>query len=93
VILHDNLRSAVLERRGDQVHFHPRALAHCGQPIRKAAWNVLFATCANHFGPAVLSSPCRSAIVRLSSGVTKWHISAPGPGITRAASPIGDIES
>ncbi|HKU24152.1 MAG TPA: IS21 family transposase [Candidatus Sulfotelmatobacter sp.] len=26
VILHDNLRSAVLERRGDQVHFHPRLL-------------------------------------------------------------------
>ena len=24
MILHDNLRSAVLERRGDQIHFHPR---------------------------------------------------------------------
>ncbi len=29
VILHDNLRSAVLERRGDQVHFHPRLLELC----------------------------------------------------------------
>ncbi len=29
VILHDNLRSAVLERRGDQVHFHPRLLEMC----------------------------------------------------------------
>jgi transposase len=28
-ILHDNLRSAVLERRGDQVHFHPRLLELC----------------------------------------------------------------
>jgi transposase len=26
VILHDNLRSAVLERRGSQIHFHPRLL-------------------------------------------------------------------
>lgn len=29
VILHDNLRSAVLERRGDQVHFHPQLLELC----------------------------------------------------------------
>jgi len=29
VILHDNLRTAVLERRGDQVHFHPRLLELC----------------------------------------------------------------
>jgi len=32
VILYDNLRSVVLERRGDQIHFHPRLLelcAHC----------------------------------------------------------------
>ena len=32
VILYDNLRSAVLERRGDQIHFNPRLLelcAHC----------------------------------------------------------------
>ena len=29
VILHDNLRSAVLERRADQVHFHPRLLELC----------------------------------------------------------------
>ena len=28
-ILHDNLRSAVLERRGDSVHFHPRLLELC----------------------------------------------------------------
>jgi len=27
VILYDNLRSAVLERRGDQIHFHPRLTA------------------------------------------------------------------
>src|SRR5262249_15272841 len=26
IILYDNLRSAVLERRGDQVHFNPRLL-------------------------------------------------------------------
>jgi transposase len=29
VILYDNLRSAVLERRGDQIHFHPRLLELC----------------------------------------------------------------
>src|SRR5213075_2803293 len=29
VILYDNLRSAVLERRGDQIHFHPRLLDLC----------------------------------------------------------------
>jgi transposase len=29
VILHDNLRSAVLERRGNQIHFHPRLLELC----------------------------------------------------------------
>ena len=29
VILHDNLRSAVLERRGNQIHFHPRLMALC----------------------------------------------------------------
>src|SRR5579872_1258539 len=26
VVLYDNLRSAVLERRGDQIHFHPRLI-------------------------------------------------------------------
>jgi hypothetical protein len=29
VILYDNLRSAVLERRGDQIHFHPRLMELC----------------------------------------------------------------
>lgn len=29
VILHDNLRSAVLERRGNQIHFHPRFMELC----------------------------------------------------------------
>jgi transposase len=29
VLLCDNLRSAVLERRGDQIHFHPRLLELC----------------------------------------------------------------
>jgi transposase len=28
-ILYDNLRSAVLERRGDEIHFHPRLLELC----------------------------------------------------------------
>jgi transposase len=30
VILYDNLRSAVLERRRDQIHFHPRLMELCG---------------------------------------------------------------
>lgn len=29
-VLYDNLKSAVLERRGDAVHFHPRLLELCG---------------------------------------------------------------
>jgi len=29
VILYDNLKSAVLERRGDQIHFHPQLLELC----------------------------------------------------------------
>jgi transposase len=29
IILYDNLRSVVLERRGDQIHFHPRLLDLC----------------------------------------------------------------
>jgi transposase len=29
VILHDNLRRAVLERRGNQIHFHPRLMELC----------------------------------------------------------------
>jgi transposase len=29
VILYDNLRSAVLERRGNEIHFHPRLLELC----------------------------------------------------------------
>jgi hypothetical protein len=29
VILYDNLRSAVLERRGDQIHLHPRLMELC----------------------------------------------------------------
>jgi len=30
VTLYDNLKSAVLERRGDAIHFHPRLLELCG---------------------------------------------------------------
>lgn len=30
VILYDNLKSVVLERRGDQIHFHPRLIELCG---------------------------------------------------------------
>jgi hypothetical protein len=29
-VLYDNLKSAVLERRGDAIHFHPRLLELCG---------------------------------------------------------------
>ena len=44
-ILYDNLRSAVLERRGDAVHFHPRFLEMCAhyhcapRPCRPARGN------------------------------------------------------
>jgi len=45
IILYDNLRSAVLERRGDAVHFHPRFLELCAhyhfapRPCRPARGN------------------------------------------------------
>ena len=44
-ILYDNLRSAVLERRGDAIHFHPRFLEMCAhyhcapRPCRPARGN------------------------------------------------------
>lgn len=44
-ILYDNLKSAVLERRGDAIHFHPRLLELCGhyhfaaRPCRPARGN------------------------------------------------------
>ena len=42
VILYDNLRSAVLERRGSEIHFHPRLMELCAhyhfvaRPVRPA---------------------------------------------------------
>jgi transposase len=45
VILYDNLKSAVLERRGNQIHFHPQLLELCAhyhftpQPCRVRAAN------------------------------------------------------
>src|SRR6266481_1753453 len=99
VILHDNLRSAVLERRGDQVHFHPRLLELCAhyyclpRPCQVRAGNqkgrverAIRYVRESFWARAVLSPPCQSAIVRLSSGEMKWHISGPGPEMTRARS-------
>jgi len=45
VVLYDNLKSAVLERRGEAIHFHPRLLELCGhyhfapRPCRPARGN------------------------------------------------------
>ena len=45
ILLYDNLRSAVLERRGDHIHFHPRLLDLCAhyhfapQPCQVRAGN------------------------------------------------------
>ena len=58
VLLYDNLKSAVLERRGNQILFHPRLLElsghyhfaprpfRCAPAIRRGAWNGPSAMCA-----------------------------------------------
>ena len=96
VILYDNLKSAVLERRGDQIHFNPRllelplttisphVLAKCGREIKKAAWREPFGMYGIPSGPAASSLLWRSAIARRWCGAMKWRTSAAGPTIVRA---------
>jgi len=90
VVLYDNLRSAVLERRGDQIHFNPRllkgrrtitschVLARCVRETKKAAWKEPFGMYAIRSGPGASSPLWRSAIARRWCGGMKSRTDAPG---------------
>jgi hypothetical protein len=96
VLLYDNLKSAVLERRGGHVLFNPAwsnsartitslpAPVRCAPAIRKDAWNGPFAMCAIRSGPdgALRLSP--NATTRHGIGVTRLLISAAGREKTAA---------
>jgi transposase len=99
IILYDNLRSAVLERRGDQVHFNPRLLelaAHyhfAPRPCQIRAGNqkgrveraIRFVR--DRSGPAGPSPRWRNATARRSCGGMKWRTNAAGPTTARALWP------
>ena len=85
VILYDNLKSVVLERRGDQIHFHPRLIELCAhyhfaaRPCQvragnqKGASSEPFATCATPSGPAAFLLRWPNAIARPGSGGRVAH--------------------
>jgi len=93
VILYDNLRSAVLERRGNQIHFNPRLLELAAQyhfaprPCQVRAGNqkgrveraIRYVRDSFWAGRSLL--PWRSVIARRWRGATKWRTSAAGPTI------------
>ena len=68
---YDNLATAVAERRGRLVRFHPRFLAYAGitasapwpatwgRPRRRGAWRMRSSTCAGASGPAAPSGTSR----------------------------------
>ena len=99
VILYDNLKSAVLERRGNQIQFHPRlielsahyhfarGLARYAPAIRKAAWNEPSAMCAIRSGRAGPSPRWPNAIARPYSGATRWRTNGAGLAAMTARSP------
>ena len=63
-ILYDNLKAAVLERRGSQIArttISRRSLARCAPAIRKGAWSGLSAMCAIPSGPDGRARPFRCA--------------------------------
>src|SRR5664279_676171 len=99
VILYDNLKSAVLERRGNQILFHPRLIelsgtitlchgpAKCARAIRKDAWNAPSAMCAIPSGPAAPSRRWPNATARRCSGAIRSRINGVGLAATTAPSP------
>jgi transposase len=96
VILYDNLKSAVLERRGNRIHFNPRLLELAAdyhfapRPCQvragnqRVAWSEPFGMCAIPSGRDAPLPPWRNAIVRRWRGATKWRTSAAGPTIAHA---------
>src|SRR5271157_2399132 len=98
-ILYDNLKSVVLERRGDAIHFHPRLLelsAHyhfAALPCRPARGNekgrveraIQYAAAAS--SPPVPSLPWKISTARPSLGESKSLTLALGPAMIPAPSP------
>ena len=99
VLLYDNLKSAVLERRGNQILFHPRLLELSGhyhfapRPCQvrsgnqKGRWNGPSAMCAIRSGRGGPSRHWRNAIARLSNGAIRSPTSAAGRAAITAPSP------
>jgi len=96
VALYDNLKSAVLERHGSQIHFNPRLLelaAHyhfVPRPCQVRAGNQkgrverAIRYVRDSFWQPAPSPRWRSAIARRSSGATRWRINVPGRTIAIA---------
>ncbi len=97
-ILYDNLKSAVLERLGDQVRLHPRLLDLCGHyhlprgPVilggetRRGESKGLSATSVIRSSPRAHSQRLRTSTVRHLSGETRLRTIAPGLAAIRARS-------
>ena len=98
VLLYDNLRSAVLARRGDIVQFHPRLLELCAhyhfepRPCNvrrgneKGASSERFATYATASLPRALSLRSRISTVRPAPGATTSLTSGRGRATANARS-------
>src|SRR5947199_3334379 len=90
-MLSDNLRSVVLERRGDAVHFNPRLLELCahyhfmvrpcqvGRGNEKGRVERAIQYVRGSFFAARPFTTSRTSTVRLCVGATKSLIVAPGP--------------
>ena len=92
VILSDNLKSAVLERHGDAVHFHPRLIELCAhyhfatRPCQVARGNqkgrverTIQYIRHSFFAARRASPPWRTSTVKRFCGATKSLIDVPGP--------------
>ncbi len=105
VILYDNLKSAVLERRGQHILFHPRLLELSGhyhfapRPCQvragnqKGAWSAPFAMCVTRSGQRDPSSRWPKPTARLCNGATRWRISGAGLETTIARWPMSLTKS
>jgi transposase len=99
VILYDNLKSAVLERRGNQILFHPRLVELSGHyhfspqlcQVRKGNQKGRVERAIRYvrdsFWQAALSQHWLNAIDRLYSGAVKSPINGAGLAATIALSP------
>lgn len=106
VILYDNLRSAVLERRGPRILFHPRLLelsAHyhfVPQPCQVRAGNqkgrverAIRYIRDSFWTGRNLHHLGRMLAARRGNGATRWPIFGAGPETTAAGSPMSSSKS